>query len=494
RSLAPDLGGGFALPGRLAFLPLLALVALLLLLGACSSRDAAFREEFTRATAQLGGDDLLAALLALDQQHPDRLLLKVNIGALYLARSDTTHAAPYLERGRALAHRSRDPHLSYLLYGNLAELALRTERYRDSVAYADRALRLQGEDPLGVVFTRAKAHLASGAREAALADFRTGIEAPPARRPLNLEDCSAYIRALVAAGELEQALRLYRERQRRFGFVTGQGLEESALFERLGRIDEAILSAFMELEYGQARASLDREALRRNLAELSRELDEGSGNTRPETRSLLAAVDRYVEGDWQGTSAALAEVGENPPHGFLDLLKSAAALELLQAGAGADDWPAAMAEYVELEELFKDLQSYYYHLWRGMRSAPGGYSLALVQPVLEKTILLGPGAEQAAETRAELGRLLGLTPEQGRRLLLEPEIRAAAAEAVARRQPALLEPLLELLALPDTIYGLQATFVLQQAADDPAVRVYLERRRLEASGRLRERLGALLGS
>jgi len=498
--------------GRVLFVHLFARLCLLsllsplcLVLATCTSRDAAFREAFTGATAQLEGQELLEALLALDQEHPDRLVLKVNIGALYLARGEPHSAAPYLERGRALASRSRDPHLTYLLYGNLAELALRTERYPESVAYAERALRLQGQDPLGVIFTRAKARLAAGQLEEALADFEAGAESLPRR--MNMEDLSAHIQALVRSGDLERALALYRERQRRFGYVRGQGLEESALFEHLGRLDEAVLSAFMELEYRRAAAPLDSGIVRRNLAELPGKLPTGSGG-RPgrHTEPLLAALEGYLDGDWKTAAAGLAAVPPGLSHAYLDLLRAAVALELAGAGkAGADGagaaaagetaepWLAAMTRYVELEEPFLDLQSYYHHLWRGMRAAPTAYPAAVVQPVLEKTILLGPGSKQAAESRAELGRLLGLTPDQGRRLLLEPEIRALAAGALARRQPALLEPVLELLSLPDTIYGLQATLALREATADPMLRDYLEARRFASSGRLRERLGALLG-
>lgn len=496
-----------------------AALALCAVLTACHP-DTAFREAFARSTAQLQGEELLAALLALDQEYPDRLMLKTNIGALYLAQGDASRAAPYLERGEGLALRSRDPHLGYLLYANLAELALRTERYRDSVDHATRALRLQPEDPLGAIFTRAKAHLAAGQGDTALRDFRAATQTLPQRRTMNPEDYCAYIGALVAAGELGEALDLYRERHRRFGFATGQGLEESALFERLGRIDEAILSAFMELEYGQAHGTLDRATLRRNIAELSDKLEEGAERPSSRTGSLLSALDRYADEDWPGASASLAELHGVPEHPFLELLRATVNLELLGAtpaaqpassaglsaspgvqpaspaspGGDATDWPTALARYLALEELFDDLQSYYYHLWRGMRFAARGYSLAVAQPVLEKTILLGPASAQAVETRTELGRLLGLPPDQGRRLLLEPEIRAAAAAATAGREPSLIEPLVELVGLPDTIYGLQATFVLQEAAADPLVRTYLERRRLEASGRLRERLDALLGT
>ena len=520
---------GFRPARRLPVRPVAALLsaALLLALAACPSREDAFRESLARAAADRDGQLSLETLLALDQEFPDRLVLKINIGALYLAAGDPERAAVYLQRGRTLAARTRDPHLRYLLHANLAELHLRRGRHAPSIGEATRALRLQPEDPLGVIFTRAKAHLASGAAPAALRDFQAG--AATADQRMNLEDWSAWIRAHLASGQLEPALALYRQRQRRFGYLPGQGLEESAAFESLGRIEEAVLSAFMEGAYLQAGTRGGTEApgsgwLRANTSTLAERLTDPQLNPQRLGGSLLEGLGAYLEADWAAAAGALGRVTLAAPHPFLDFLRGAVAVELAAAGppGGADAAPAAagdgptdaragapidaataaaagatplrdaLVRYGALEEMFKDLQPYYHHLWRGMRAA-GSFGPAAMRPVLEKTILLGRDSAHADASRLELGRLLGLDPDQGRKLLLEAEMRTIAEHATARRLPARLEPLLELLALPDSLYTLQATLIVQQVLGDPAMRAYLERRRLDSAGRLHERLSGLLG-
>lgn len=303
---------------------------------------------------------------------------------------------------------------------------------------------------------------------------------------MNREDISTYILALVREGWYERALELYRERQLSYGYLPGQGLEESALFERLGRIEEAVLSAFMELEYGRGREKISDERILTNLARLEELLRDRRLDPDRDGDLVIAGLRAYLAEDWRRAEEILTEVRTEAAHPFLQYLILSAALE---QEPSAEQW----SRYVELETHFRDLQPYYYHLWHGMSTGAGRYNLATARSVLEKTILLAPHSVLALRSREELGRLLGLTAEQGRSLLLGPEL-----DLLLRRvleQPSrssfeqdfsLLDPVLELLALPDNLYTAAALL--------PAARHYLEKRKSEASGRLKERLIALLGA
>jgi len=72
-------------------------------------------------------------------------------------------------------------------------------------------------------------------------------------------------------------------------------------------------------------------------------------------------------------------------------------------------------------------------------------------------------------------------------------VAALVQRAAAERRPETLEPVLALLALPDTLYTTEALLALREAAGVPALRQYLQGRRDAAAGRLRERLVGLLG-
>jgi hypothetical protein len=463
---------------------LLALACLPLLLATgCAPRDRRFEEAYARVAAGREGEELLAALVALDQEYPRQLSLKVNLGALCLAAGDLRRAAAYLERGERLAaapRYRREKRLRYLLQADLADLRLRAGRPRESVTHADRALALGAEDEVGVVFTRAKAHLAVGDHAAALADFAAGRAAG---RGMNLEDYGGYIQALVGGGRPADALLAYGERRQRFGYLSGQGLEESLLYEHLGRLEEAVLSAFLELEHRRGGGGESDAQIRRNLGQLTRRLQaEGAGVA----ARVADGLDSYLAGRWAEAQAALAEARLRQPHLGLEYLMLAVRLE---QGAAASE----LDSYLRLEPELRTLAAYYFHLWRGLRSSGGAYGFASARPVLEKTILLAAGSTFAEQTRAEIGRLLGLEPSQGRRLLLGQEARLLVRRAAAERRPETLEPVLELLGLPDTPYTPEALLALREALAVPLLRQYLELRRAEAGGRLQERLIGLLG-
>jgi tetratricopeptide (TPR) repeat protein len=480
------------LPGRRP-LKVLLLLAGIGSLCACGRGERAFQQSYERATSGRQGEELYRALLALDQRYPDRLVLKVNLGALLLAAGEYEQAYAYLSRGERLLRRSRDPRLHYLLYGNLAEHGLRTGRYQDSRGYAERALQTGCDDEIGVLFTRAKALAAEGSLEPALRDFAEGREQQGAR--MNLEDFTVYIRTLRRAGAAEPALELYQERQLRFGYLPGQGLEESLLYEELGRIEESLLSAFMELEYERCQGLTDSGTVLRNLSAVAQRLSL-SAVPREASAALLRGYRLYILQEWRGAEAAFrAALGLGAAgavgapaaaHPFGELLPLACALE---RGASLEE----LEGYAALETRFRDLPSYYHHLWRGLRRGGGSYALGTARGVLEKTILLAPAGPCAAECRVELGRLAGLSPEQGTRLLLGPELSAILRRVREERQPDHLEPVLALLGLPDNLYTTAALLTLQEAASLPAVAGYLQSRREEAEGRLRERLSGLLG-
>lgn len=456
---------------------------LLALAGGCTGRGRGFREAYGRETAGKQGEELRSALVALDQRYPRELSLKVNLGAMCLAAGDLPVAAAYLEQGERLARSlrfRRDRQLRYLLAANLAEHRLRAGRPEESAVHADRALALGVADEIAVVYTRAKARLASGDVPAALADFDAGRAAS---RQMNLEDYAAWIGALTVAGRPEEALAAHAEKRRLHGHASGQGLEESLLYERLGRSEEAVLSAFLELEHRRGAGSQSEAQILGNLEALRRRFQE-AGAAGPVR--LVSGLESYLEGDWAAAEAALAGLSLPTPHLGREYLLLAARLE---QGAAVGELDA----YARLEPELRTLAAFYYHLWKGLRAAGGAYRFGTARPVLEKTILLGPEGRFAEETRVEIGRLLGLPAAQGRQLLLGQEAQARVRRAAAESRPDALEPVLALLALPDTAYSAEALLALQPALAVPVLRQHLQVRRDAAEGRLRERLVGLLG-
>ncbi len=116
----------------------------------CRAAMRPFEKSFTDLEGQSGHPDFLPALVALDQKFPDRLALKVDLGAYYLARGDRNLAQGYLSRGEALAGASSDEKLKSVLWADLAQAALLGGDGDTALKYAGLSLQNK-EEKLGVI-------------------------------------------------------------------------------------------------------------------------------------------------------------------------------------------------------------------------------------------------------------------------------------------------------------------------------------------------------
>ena len=378
--------------------------------------------------------------------------------------------------------------LVYLLHANLAELRYRSRAFEESLAAADRALasarRAKEGDKVGVAFTKAKALAATGKKDEALAIFDAAKDA----KAMTGEDLEVHVRLLAEKGRFADALTRVKERRALYGYQAGQGLEESIFYEKLGKLSEAAAAAFEELDRRRFHADLADSAVLAGLAEAKKRL--ASPGTRDsaggkDATAVLAGAERFTRGEYAAASTSFAGVKTSEAGTYLDFLAAASAAEAGTAGA--------LERLVALESRYRDYQGFYYHLWRALKKGPGLYGLETVRGVLEKCILLAPASAAARETREELGLLLGLGREDGRKLLLGQELDALASALAAGASPRALEPAMELLTTKDNPYRLSGQLFLKKAATLPTIRVWLEKRRAEASGRLKEALGAVLG-
>ncbi len=135
------------------------LKAALVCLGALcvSCGDSAFDQEYGAAKKRLAEADGFTRLVELDQKYPEKLALKIDLGAYCLSRGLRDQALAYLRRGEALAGVGSDDGLKSVLWADLAEAALSAGDGDQALRYANLSLENKDEK-LGVIFTRAKAH------------------------------------------------------------------------------------------------------------------------------------------------------------------------------------------------------------------------------------------------------------------------------------------------------------------------------------------------
>jgi tetratricopeptide (TPR) repeat protein len=459
-----------------------------LLLSCAPPRSPSVQSQHAAVVRSSNGRALLLGLIELDQGHPGSLALKADLGAVCLSLGDTEQARIYLEAGRRLARKSRDARLVAMLHADLAELAWRTGDPREAVRCCETAISLAPDDPAGARLTRAKALAALGEPTRALEDFSTAWDAQ--RAGMLPEDCAAFARLLAVTGSERKALDVLADLQARFPHEQGVALEQSALFGRLGMYEESILAAYEELEYQLYAGGTSTGRILEGLSDLDARLTGEAPAAGRRARRVAAGLARHARGDWSGAAAELSGVAAVValPIGRYVLLSAR-----LEAGQATTD---DLASYLSLEGRFRDLAGYYYHLWRGTKaSGPGSRSGARSPSleILEKCIQLAPHTEAAAESRRELGRVLGLEPPDGAKLLLPVEIEAIAQSVAGGGDPSLLEPLLGLLSTPANRYQAGTEPVLQALARRPDVGAWLAARRAAAGGRLKERLAFLLG-
>jgi len=468
----------------------LAIFCLALLLPSCTS-DTEFKTAL-EAAAGYRGLALARELESLDRRFPDRLELKTDLGALYLASGDLGKAAFFLEQGEALARRKGGGDgLIYLLYANLAELRRRSCSFDESLVAAERALafarRADEEDGIGVVFTKAKALAALGRKEAALSIFDAAKGVTAAR--MTAEDYAVHALLLAEKGRFAEALARTKARRARFGFTAGSALLESVLYERLGMLPEAAVAAFEELDRGRFHVGLADQAVLSGLAEAKKRLSElgpREGAAVASATAVLTGAELFTRGDFAAASAAFASVTSAEGGTYLDYLAAVCDAETGKAGFAR--------RLAALETRYGDFQGFYRHLWRAMKRGAGGYGFGTARSALEKCILLAPGSWAAREARGELGILIGIETEEGNKLLLAPELDALEAALAGGASPEVLDSVVALLATKDNVYRLGGQILLKKAAVLPAVRSWLEKRKAAATGRLREELAAVLDS
>ncbi len=128
-----------------------------------------------------------------------------------------------------------------------------------------------------------------------------------------------------------------------------------------------------------------------------------------------------------------------------------------------------------------------------MKKGEGQYNFQTAKAVVEKCILLANNTRFAVETRQELGRLLGLASDDGQKILLGPELDVIFNSIMAGKDITLLDPVIELIALPDNVYEMAAVLMLRQLQlRAPRVKSFLDQKKAAASGRLKDRLVMVL--
>jgi len=451
-------------------------VAIAALFTGCGNRAAP--EEFQKVMEEKSGNELFNELLALDQKYPDAFAVKAQLGQMLFASGDYSKATSYLKRAEKLIGQAENDTAKVNLYMRLSVLDFEKKQYESALLYAEKALTLDPKGEYGTVFLKARCLLMLKQETEA---FLLYDQNWPLHEHMSRLDFNVYFDHCRETGSSMRALEVLDAYQAQFEYVAGQGLQASQLYEELGMIEESILSAAMELEYLHSSGAVTRAQLRERMTAIGEKLDDPAFNPKKLGKGIVQGLLHYFNEEWEKADAVLQK--EKSTHHFLSYVKMAAEFE--RQGATIRQ----LQEYVELEKYFRDLAGYYYHFWRGMKIGEGEYNFNVARNVLEKCIILARDTEYARETRREIGRMLGLESAAGEKLLLTKELDWFLSRLQSGEEPAVLEPVLDMLSVPDNIYTMSGIVFLRDLSHGfPAVKAYLEKRKKQSEGRLHERL------
>lgn len=436
--------------------------------------------------------DAYDALLQVHNRYPNSPLAALSLARVALDLGRPVRARAYLQRAKAHLDpvggpRSAETELSVAEIRS--KLAYVEGRFTAAADYARAALEAGGGERNHLVLARA---LAQSGEVVSAADAFGAVA-----HALELEDYGVYATALQASGRVDEALAVLHQRQRRHGYLAGQGAQESMLHTRAARPAHAAAAALMDVEYLRYHNRMPDSDAERNIASALASLDSldflaaAGADQKRVTRQLLQGYAAVVGGHWEDAVPSLEQAAATVRHPFVDYLLLVARLRST-AAVKDDRVPEELHHYTELEPFFTTFQPYYYHLWQLLKRLTAGYSILTSRELLEKTILLAPGSSAAAGTRRELGRLLGLSSGEADLLLLGEEIEAVARAILTYRDPRLLDTLLDALSLRETEYTVGVMIALQRLAVIGPLSDYLHEALASADGVLLERLQLVL--
>jgi hypothetical protein len=301
-------------------------------------------------------------------------------------------------------------------------------------------------------------------------------QTPPA--PVSAVSVAAGVAASGAASQTEtenipRLLEEIAELERAGALQRGMGFVESELREKAGDYAGAVLAAIREMArlYGYGEIQMNDLVLG-----LDRTIAMEGSEKEPAVRTALALC-AFFEGRWDDAEQMLVKIFPETEEldDFSSWLLLSCALE-----KNRDDKRAGSA-YRAIRSRYAQFPEYWY---RGARVFSG----SIASEYAERCINIAPDGPFAPECRSILASSLGLKAEDGASIRSKLEIEGCVTQAVRSGNPALLEPLIPLIALPENPYTLYAIGVLKSLAAVPVYREYFDTLAAGSKGRLADRL------
>ena len=471
---------------NIIILVLIAFSAMMLI--SCGNSEKAFQADFEVSVKDKQGEALLDALHELDKKYEDKLILKINLSAMYLSAGDLENAVIYLTEGLPLAEKSKNTGDKYMFYANYSEYLMREEKYQESEKYARKALENIEEDNLGVSLTLAKSMTAQKKYTEAYNLFKESWKSNGIL--FTEEDINAFIFVLAQVPSSSENLiikvTLLDELKVKNPMAKGIGIDQARILEKAGAPLSALIAIFSEIEISRYNGTMDRAEVEKNLNTLAARFDN------PELKEMGQTGIKLIEGyadflneRWERADAVFTQLNPELPITFYYYLKLASRI---QTGFGTKE---DFAAYITLERNFSNLQGYYYNFWKGLKKTGSDYTKEAAEPALRGCIVAAPVTAYAQESRIELGRLYGI--EDGEKILLPEELGFFYQSVLNGAPIEILEPVAIFLSMDDNVFVENAMTLMKEAFLNEQISGWFkERSETSVNENLKKRVASLL--
>ena len=419
----------------------------------------------------LHGEALYNKVLEFDNLNPAFFESKLDLASFYYISNDSKESWKYLLKSEPLLS-SADNKNKALFYGLYATLSFDDNDFEKAWEYVQKALSIKKEgEKYG--YLAGQIQLAREQKEDALALFERTYSTVP--ELITAQQLRAYM-YLLATGrnyvKCREILELYFEKGTYF---SGLGLFASGVYEHVGEWQKSIFSAYLDYEYQASYGNANDTKFLENLSALEKKLPEADRNG--EAKKAVETLRDYY------TNKRISALDTDFfAYKYLSLKQ-----KIENKTATQQDFNT----FLSLEKYFTPFPVYYWLIWQCAKELEPQSAKQWI-PILEKIILLNSNTQFARNARIQLGMIQNLTESDSKKILLPNETEFFLNSFINTGKREFLQPVFELLSLPDCTYIYNALEMLRVTDMPLPLKNELKEELNTASGRLKDRLSFIL--
>lgn len=354
----------------------------------------------------ISGESLLEAIKDFEKHNHRHFPSKVDIAACHMLKGEFELAREYFSRAEAVLGKTENSPMiqqkTGLLYGSLAQLALRKQDYDSALSYVEKALAVNTESRKNYAFLKAHILLADNKAEDALAQFDSSLmENPDAFAP---HDARAYMYLLAMHSRHEDCIKIMEQYFDKWPYFPGLGLFASRVYEEHGDPGKAVLAAYLEHEYNSGIYKTEHGEFLKSMDDFFSRLPGHSGFDKKAIDSLKEAENSIM----LVKSLYMTEAKAPPKKEGAFFVAEYIRLKLKIKNGQIDG--QVFSDFLALEKYFNMFPEYYWNIWQLVLLLTPETKTDFL-PLLEKIIRLAPDGIYAQEAWREISLAIGYSPK-----------------------------------------------------------------------------------